>query len=69
MSRDGPRNVLPFSPRKGVSVHLRRTPSFSNDGAADPNIQRVLNRLQAENSELRGKAIDLILQIRLLQGR
>jgi hypothetical protein len=69
MLRDSPRNVLQFSPRKGVSVQLRRRSSFSNDQAADPKTQAILNRLQTENSELRGKAIDLVLQIRSLQGR
>jgi hypothetical protein len=48
-------------------MQSRGRSSFSMD-EADVKIQEILDRLQEENSELRGKAIDLILEIRSLQG-
>jgi hypothetical protein len=35
----------------------------------DPTIQKERDRLQAENAELRAKAIDLMMQIRALRHK
>jgi hypothetical protein len=67
MSHQSPKNVLQFPHGRGVSMQSRGRSSFSMD-EADVKIQEILDRLQEENSELRGKAIDLILEIRSLQG-
>jgi len=64
-----PKNVLKFS-RKRRNVKGGRSPSLSRDHQAmDPTIQKERDRLQAENAELRAKAIDLMMQIRALRHK
>jgi hypothetical protein len=63
-----PKNVLKFS-RKRRNVKGGRSPSLSRDQAVDPTIQKERDRLQAENAELRAKAIDLMMQIRALRHK
>jgi hypothetical protein len=65
----GPKSVLEFS-RKRRNVKGGRRPSLSHDSqAVDPTIQKERDGLQAENAELRAKAIDLMKQIRALRDR
>jgi hypothetical protein len=57
-----PRNILQFPYAKGRPSLLQETQ------IASP-IADILNRLLAENVELRGKAVDLMLQIQSLRDR
>jgi hypothetical protein len=64
-SFDGP------APRKVLQFPLtKRRPSFSHEAQTGrPAVREALDRLHAENAELRGQAIDLILQIQSLRNR
>jgi hypothetical protein len=52
------RNVLQFP--------YAKSRPFSQATQTGPSVGDILNRLQAENAQLRGKAVDLILQIQSL---
>ena len=53
------RNRGPVSKRLGLSVWNSETTQLSN--------QRLLERLEAENAQLRGRVVDLMLQIQALR--
>jgi hypothetical protein len=54
-----PTNILQFP-------FAKSRPSFLQETQTAPSNGEILNRLQAENTKLRGKAVDLILQIQSL---
>jgi hypothetical protein len=59
-----PRDVLTFGGGRERAGRAKGAPHFSKHKKA---IARKLDRLEAENAELRAKAIDLILQIQVLR--
>jgi hypothetical protein len=53
-------------PRDGSNRHVSL--SLSNSETTEVSHQRLLERLEAENGQLRGSVVELVLQIRALRG-
>jgi hypothetical protein len=53
-------------PRDGSNRHVSL--SLSNSETTEVSHQRLLERLKAENGQLRGSVVELVLQIRALRG-